>query len=51
MEVWINNKTYLYLVPCAKSCWYYKHKPGDSTLWIAGINLFWLVNNGYKRLY
>jgi hypothetical protein len=51
MELWTKDKDFLYLIPSTSSCWYYQHKPGDTTLWINGISLYWLIDNGYSRRY
>ena len=51
MQLWIKDKSFLYLIPEPTSHWYLEHKPKNTTLYISGISLYWLVNNGYKRKY
>lgn len=48
IEIWSNGKETLTLNADRENYWYFKVYPNDSTLYIAGINLYWLLNNNYK---
>jgi len=49
LEIWYNNKTNetLILSPEPNNLWYTEFRAGS--YWISGINLYWLLSNGFKR--
>lgn len=47
-ELWFNKNSKLVLCPHPNRHWYLKYY--DRTHWITGIDLYWLISNGYKKM-